>query len=139
MRLDSAAEKEVFASELSQRSTPKISSLLLVRIILCMLGQADQLKTCFYSSISEDVDLHWLWVAVVGLIVGALAKFLMPGKDPGGLIVTILIGIGGSIVATCLGRAVGWYQGAQSAGFLMSVAGAVVLLSIYHFLKRRSA
>ena len=83
--------------------------------------------------------MHWLWVAVIGLIVGALAKLITPGKDPGGFIITMVIGIGGSIVATWLGRAVGWYQEGQSAGFLMSVAGAVLLLAIYHFAKRRSA
>jgi uncharacterized membrane protein YeaQ/YmgE (transglycosylase-associated protein family) len=83
--------------------------------------------------------MHWLWVALIGLIVGALAKLIMPGRDPGGFIVTILIGIGGSLVATWLGRAVGWYQEGQSAGFIMSVGGAVLLLAIYHFAKRRSA
>jgi len=83
--------------------------------------------------------MQWLWVALVGLIVGALAKLIMPGKDPGGFIVTILIGIGGSLVATWLGRAVGWYQEGQSAGFIMSVAGAVLLLAVYHFVKRRMA
>lgn len=83
--------------------------------------------------------MQWLWVALVGLIVGALAKLIMPGKDPGGFIVTILIGIGGSLVATWLGRAVGWYREGQSAGFIMSVAGAVLLLAVYHFVKRRMA
>lgn len=83
--------------------------------------------------------MQWLWVALVGLIVGALAKLIMPGKDPGGFIVTILIGIGGSLVATWLGRAVGWYQEGQSAGFIMSVGGAVLLLAVYHFVKRRMA
>src|SRR5947208_8694883 len=56
----------------------------------------------------------------------------MPGKDPGGFIVTILLGIAGSIVATWLGRAIGWYQAGQSAGLIMSVVGAVLLLAIYH-------
>ena len=83
--------------------------------------------------------MQWLWVALIGLVVGALAKLIMPGKDPGGFIVTILIGIGGSLVATWLGRAVGWYQEGQSAGFIMSVAGAVLLLAVYHFVKRRMA
>ena len=53
--------------------------------------------------------LHWLWVALIGLVIGAVAKLIMPGKDPGGFIITGLLGIAGSIVATWIGRAVGWY------------------------------
>ena len=83
--------------------------------------------------------MHWLWVILIGLVVGALAKLITPGKDPGGFIVTILIGIAGSIVATWLGRAIGWYQEGQSAGFIMSLVGAVLLLGIYHLIRRRSA
>jgi uncharacterized membrane protein YeaQ/YmgE (transglycosylase-associated protein family) len=60
--------------------------------------------------------MHWLWVALIGLVVGALAKLIMPGKDPGGFVVTILLGIAGSFVATWLGQAIGWYQEGQSAG-----------------------
>ena len=52
-----------------------------------------------------------LWAIIIGLVVGALAKFIMPGKDPGGIIITILIGIAGSIIATFLGRSLGWYAG----------------------------
>jgi uncharacterized membrane protein YeaQ/YmgE (transglycosylase-associated protein family) len=83
--------------------------------------------------------LHWLWVVLIGLVIGALAKLIMPGKDPGGFIVTALLGVAGSLVATWLGRAVGLYQEGQSAGFIMSVIGAIVLLAIYHMVKRRSA
>lgn len=83
--------------------------------------------------------MHWLWVILIGLIVGALAKLIMPGKDPGGFIITILIGIGGSIIGTWVGRAVGWYQEGQSAGFLMSLIGAIILLGIYHLIRRRPA
>ena len=60
--------------------------------------------------------MHWLWVVLIGLIVGALAKLIMPGKDPGGFIVTILLRIAGSVVGTLIGRGVGWYQEGQSAG-----------------------
>ncbi len=74
---------------------------------------------------------------MIGLVVGALAKLIMPGKDPGGFIVTILLGIAGSIVATWLGRAIGWYQAGQSAGLIMSVVGAVLLLAIYHAVRKR--
>jgi uncharacterized membrane protein YeaQ/YmgE (transglycosylase-associated protein family) len=79
-----------------------------------------------------------LWVVLIGLVVGAVAKFLTPGRDPGGFIVTILIGIAGSLIATWLGRAIGWYQEGQSAGFIMSVLGAILLLGIYHLVRRRS-
>ena len=68
---------------------------------------------------------------IIGLIVGALAKFLMPGKDPGGIIVTMLIGIVGALVAGFLGRAIGWYHEGEPAGFIASVLGAILLLFIY--------
>jgi len=83
--------------------------------------------------------MHWLWVALIGLLVGALAKLIMPGNDPGGFIVTILLGVAGSFVATWIGQAIGWYQEGQSAGFVMSVLGALLLLGIYHFVRRRKA
>jgi len=83
--------------------------------------------------------MQWLWIALIGLIVGAVAKLLMPGKDPGGFIVTMLLGIAGSVFATWLGRALGWYQEGQSAGFIMSVLGALIILAIYHFVRRRFA
>ena len=81
--------------------------------------------------------MHWLWVALIGLIVGALAKLIMPGKDPGGFIVTMLIGIGGSFLGTFIGQAIGWYQEGQSAGFIVSILGALLLLAAYHFIRKR--
>jgi len=66
-----------------------------------------------------------------GLIVGVLAKLLMPGKDPGGMFVTIAIGIAGALVAGFLGRTLGWYQSGQPAGFVMATFGAVLLLYLY--------
>lgn len=78
-----------------------------------------------------------LWTAVIGLIVGALAKLIMPGKDPGGILVTMILGIAGSFVGTFLGRLIGHYEPGQSAGFIMSLIGAVILLAIYHFFRRR--
>jgi len=83
--------------------------------------------------------MHYLWTALIGLVVGALAKLIMPGKDPGGIIVTMLIGIAGSFLGTWVGRLVGWYQEGQSAGFIMSLIGALVLLGIYHLIKGRTA
>ncbi|HMF53259.1 MAG TPA: GlsB/YeaQ/YmgE family stress response membrane protein [Edaphobacter sp.] len=78
-----------------------------------------------------------LWTALIGLVVGALAKLIMPGKDPGGIFVTMLIGIAGSFLGTFIGRAVGHYEPGQSAGFIMSLLGALILLAIYHFIRRR--
>ena len=80
-----------------------------------------------------------LWEAIIGLIVGAVAKLLMPGKDPGGIWITMALGIAGSIIATWLGQAIGWYQAGQSAGFIMSVVGAVLLLFIYRLIRSRVA
>ena len=70
------------------------------------------------------------WI-IFGLIVGVIAKLLMPGRDPGGFIVTILLGIAGALLGGFLGRALGWYGPDQSAGFLMSLLGAILLLLIY--------
>ena len=83
--------------------------------------------------------LHWLWMAIIGLIVGALAKLIMPGKDPGGIFITMLLGIAGALLAGWLGRLVGWYQEGQSAGFIMSLIGAIILLAIYRLFKRSTA
>jgi uncharacterized membrane protein YeaQ/YmgE (transglycosylase-associated protein family) len=76
--------------------------------------------------------MHILGMLIIGLIVGALAKLFMPGKDPGGIIVTTLLGIAGSFVAGFLGRAVGWYRNPGSApGIIASIIGAMILLAIY--------
>ena len=80
-----------------------------------------------------------IWEILIGLVVGALAKLFMPGKDPGGILVTIIIGIAGSIGATFLGQLVGRYKQGQSAGFIMSILGAVLILWIYRMIKRRAA
>lgn len=72
-----------------------------------------------------------LWMLLVGLVVGALAKLVMPGRDPGGIIVTMLLGVAGSLVAGLIGRAVGWYAEGQAAGFIASLVGAIILLAIY--------
>jgi uncharacterized membrane protein YeaQ/YmgE (transglycosylase-associated protein family) len=79
-----------------------------------------------------------LWTLLIGLVIGAVAKFLLPGRDPGGIIVTMLIGIAGSFVATYIGRVLGWYQEGQSAGFIMSVLGAILLLAVYHLIRRKT-
>ncbi len=74
---------------------------------------------------------------VIGLLIGAVAKLLMPGKDPGGCIITILLGIAGAFIAGYLGQAFGWYQPGQPAGFIASVIGAMLLLLLYRLLFRR--
>ena len=83
--------------------------------------------------------LHIIWMLLVGLIVGALAKFLMPGRDPGGIFVTMLIGVAGALVAGFIGKLLGLYQPGQHAGFLMSVLGAILLLALYRVFKHHPA
>ncbi len=83
--------------------------------------------------------LGLLWEMIIGLVVGAVAKFLMPGKDPGGIWITMIIGIAGSVLATYLGQAFGWYRAGQGAGFIMSVAGAILLLLIYRVIRGATA
>jgi uncharacterized membrane protein YeaQ/YmgE (transglycosylase-associated protein family) len=80
--------------------------------------------------------MGFLWMLIIGLVVGAVAKFLMPGKDPGGFIVTILIGIAGALLAGFLGRALGWYREGEVAGFIASVFGAIILLVLYRLATR---
>jgi uncharacterized membrane protein YeaQ/YmgE (transglycosylase-associated protein family) len=72
-----------------------------------------------------------LWTILIGFIVGLVAKFLMPGRDPAGFIITVIIGIVGSVIATYLGRFLGFYQVGESAGFIAAVLGAIILLVIY--------
>jgi uncharacterized membrane protein YeaQ/YmgE (transglycosylase-associated protein family) len=76
---------------------------------------------------------------IIGLIVGVLAKLFMPGKDPGGIWITMALGVAGSLVATYLGRTLGWYAADRSAGFLMSILGAMLLLLLYRVIRRRPA
>ena len=82
--------------------------------------------------------LHIIGTIVIGFIVGVIAKLLMPERDPGGFIVTTLLGIVGAFVATYLGQAIGWYRPDQAAGFIGAVVGAIILLIVYRLLARRS-
>ena len=77
-----------------------------------------------------------LWTIVIGLVAGMLAKLLMPGKDPGGIIITMLLGIAGSVVANFLGSLVGFYQQGERAGLIASVVGAVLILFVYRRFKK---
>jgi uncharacterized membrane protein YeaQ/YmgE (transglycosylase-associated protein family) len=81
--------------------------------------------------------MHFLWMLIIGLVIGAIAKFIMPGKDPGGIIVTMLIGIVGALIAGFLGRAVGWYHEGEPAGFIASIVGAILLLIVYRMIVGR--
>lgn len=76
------------------------------------------------------------WI-VFGLVVGIIAKLLMPGRDPGGIIVTMLLGIAGALLGGFIGRAMGFYGADQTAGWLMSIGGAIVLLLLYRLAVRR--
>ena len=75
--------------------------------------------------------MAFIGAIIIGLLAGIVAKLLMPGRDPGGFIVTILLGIAGALIASWIGRAVGWYSADQSAGFIGAVVGAIVVLAVY--------
>lgn len=79
--------------------------------------------------------MHILWSIIIGLVVGLVARFLMPGKDPGGFVITTLIGIGGALTANFLGRQLGWYGPDEGAGFVASVIGALLLLFVYRLFR----
>jgi uncharacterized membrane protein YeaQ/YmgE (transglycosylase-associated protein family) len=82
--------------------------------------------------------MHFFWTVIVGFFVGLVAKFLMPGRDGGGFIMTTLLGIAGAVVAKYAGVAMGFYQDTDPVGFIASVIGALVLLVVYHLLTRRA-
>lgn len=83
--------------------------------------------------------MHWLWVFIVGLVVGLIAKSLTPGKDPGGFIITGLLGIAGSVLSTYIGEKLGLWGETGVVHFLGSIGGAVILLAVYHMLFKRNA
>lgn len=83
--------------------------------------------------------MTYVWTLLIGLIVGALAKLVMPGKDPGGVIVTMLLGVAGSFVARLIGQAAGIYQGGQAPGIIASILGAMALLFVYRKIFKRNA
>jgi uncharacterized membrane protein YeaQ/YmgE (transglycosylase-associated protein family) len=79
-----------------------------------------------------------IWALIVGLVVGFVAKLLMPGRDPGGFVITALLGVAGALVATWAGRQLGWYGESEAAGFIGAVIGAMLLLFIYRLIARRA-
>jgi uncharacterized membrane protein YeaQ/YmgE (transglycosylase-associated protein family) len=81
-----------------------------------------------------------LWMIIIGAITGALAKLVMPGRDPGGIVITILLGIAGAILASYIGRSIGWYaEPGQGAGLIASIIGAVILLAGYRLIAGRGS
>src|ERR687892_2118402 len=88
----------------------------------------------------RETSMGIIWTLIIGLLAGIIAKLLMPGRDPGGFIITMLLGVAGAFLATWLGQAIGWYQAGEGAGFIGAVVGAVIILIIYRVIvKRRSA
>ncbi|MEO7112690.1 MAG: GlsB/YeaQ/YmgE family stress response membrane protein [Polyangiaceae bacterium] len=85
---------------------------------------------------SWRITMHLLIFLVFGLIVGALARLIVPGKEPGGWIISMALGVLGSFLGTFLGRGLGWYQDGEPAGFLMSLVGAIILVAGYHAITR---
>lgn len=83
--------------------------------------------------------LSLVWAAIIGVIVGAIAKMLLPGKDPSGFFVTMGIGIAGSLLVTYAGRAIGLYADGEKAGFIFSVIGAIALLALWRIVQRNRA
>jgi uncharacterized membrane protein YeaQ/YmgE (transglycosylase-associated protein family) len=80
-----------------------------------------------------------IWTIIIGLLAGIVAKLLMPGRDPGGFIITTILGIIGAVVATYLGQALGWYRADEGAGFIGAVVGAIIVLVIYRLVVGRRA
>lgn len=80
-----------------------------------------------------------IWIIIIGAVIGVVAKFLMPGSDPGGIFVTVLLGMGGAVVATLLGRMIGLYGPGQGAGFIASIVGAIIVLFAYRRLRKPPA
>ncbi|HYE26624.1 MAG TPA: GlsB/YeaQ/YmgE family stress response membrane protein [Allosphingosinicella sp.] len=82
-------------------------------------------------------DHGWIAWIIIGALAGAIAKAIMPGRDPGGCIVTILLGIGGALLAGWLGNMLGWYRQGQGAGFIAAIIGAIIILFIWRLIARR--
>jgi uncharacterized membrane protein YeaQ/YmgE (transglycosylase-associated protein family) len=76
------------------------------------------------------------WI-VIGFLAGGIAKLLMPGKDPGGCLITILLGIAGALLAGFIGKSIGWYNENEAAGFLAAIVGAFIILFLYRIIVRR--
>ena len=84
------------------------------------------------------IETHGIigWI-VIGLVAGAIAKLLMPGKDPGGCLITMLLGIAGALLAGFIGKSIGWYHEGEAAGFIAAIVGAILILLIYRLISSR--
>ena len=82
-------------------------------------------------------EYHWLTWILIGLIAGAIAKAIAPGRDPGGCLVTIVLGVAGALLAGFLGQQLSWYEPGEGAGFLAAIVGAVLILIVYRLIVRR--
>ena len=82
-------------------------------------------------------EYNWLTWIIIGLIAGAIAKAITPGRDPGGCLITIVLGVAGALLAGFLGQQLGWYRPGEGAGFLAAIVGAVLLLILYRLVARR--
>ncbi|MBN1568176.1 MAG: GlsB/YeaQ/YmgE family stress response membrane protein [Acidobacteria bacterium] len=81
--------------------------------------------------------LYLLWIIIIGFVAGAIAKLIMPGKDPGGFLITIGLGVAGALLSTLIGKLIGWYKPGESAGFIGALIGAIILLVIYRLYKKK--
>ena len=83
--------------------------------------------------------MHWIWTILIGFIAGLVARAVTPGKSVTGFIMTAVLGVAGSVLASFIGQSMGWYSGGQVAGFIGSVIGAIILLVIYHLVTRNNS
>jgi len=83
--------------------------------------------------------LNLLYIIIIGFLAGVVAKFIMPGRDPGGFIITTVLGVVGALLATFLGRLIGWYKEGETGGFIAAVVGAIIILFVYRIIKKRTA
>ena len=81
--------------------------------------------------------MYFLYIIIIGLLAGAIAKLIMPGKDPGGFFITMALGVVGALLATFLGRLIGWYKAGESAGFIGAIVGSIVLLVLYRLFRKK--
>jgi uncharacterized membrane protein YeaQ/YmgE (transglycosylase-associated protein family) len=91
------------------------------------------------SQSNQEIQMHILVTIIIGFFAGLIAKMLMPGRDPGGFLVTTLLGIAGAFVAKYLGIALNIYQPGDAVGFLAAIVGAVIILAVYHLFRRGRA
>jgi uncharacterized membrane protein YeaQ/YmgE (transglycosylase-associated protein family) len=108
------------------------------RVLLCWLLHHYGVAYCNFLMIKRRKSMSLIWMMLVGLVVGALAKLVMPGKDPGGIFMTMVIGVAGALVAGFLGRGLGWYTEGQPVGFVAALLGSILLLGLYRLVRREA-